>query len=174
MSEEEQELIKNCKRWIDEEDIDYTRWFGLNELAILINLITKKQKEIEELKKDISNMYEESNMKYLKIKDNVDLNVLLNYGFEKNPRYDIYAYTLDEDGDNLSCDILVNTTEHNDRILRFYYYDDLDNKITYQSLEDDDGNYIGEGVDEIIPIDYDIPIPEVIFKLIQDNIVEIY
>ena len=59
MSEEEQELIKNCKRWIDEEDIDYTRWFGLNELAILINLITKKQKEIEELKKDISNMYDE-------------------------------------------------------------------------------------------------------------------
>ena len=113
-------------------------------------------------------------MKYLKIKDNVDLNVLLNYGFEKNPRYDIYAYNLDEDGDNLSCDILVNTTEHNDRILRFYYYDDLDNKITYQSLEDDDGNYIGEGVDEIIPVDYDIPIPEVIFKLIQDNIVEIY
>lgn len=39
MSEEEQELIKNCKIWIDEEDINYTRWFGLNELAILIKVI---------------------------------------------------------------------------------------------------------------------------------------
>ena len=41
MSEEEKELIKNCKIWIDEEDINYTRWFGLNELAILIKLIEK-------------------------------------------------------------------------------------------------------------------------------------
>ena len=41
MNKEEQELIKNCKIWIDEEDINYTRWFGLNELAILIKLIEK-------------------------------------------------------------------------------------------------------------------------------------
>ena len=117
-------------------------------------------------------------MNKLKIRDDVDLNVLLNYRFrisgeKETYGYNIYAYELESDADSLSCDILINTTEHNDRVLRFYYYDDLENKITYQSLEDDDGNYIGEGVDEIISVDYDIEIPPVIFKLIQDNIVEI-
>lgn len=112
----------------------------------------------------------------LKIKDNVNLDDLIKYGFEKYNRivdYHIYVYRL-EDTLQYKSSILVNTAEHNDRILRFYYYDNLDNKITYESLEDEEGNYVGEGVDEVYPVDYDVPIPEVIFKLIQDNIVEIY
>ena len=113
-------------------------------------------------------------MEYLKVRDDIDLNILLDYGFEKSEGYDIYGYVLDEDYDAMRCEILINTTEHNDRILRFYYYDQLDDKISYESLEDEDGNYVGEGVEEINPVDYDIPIPAVIFKLIQDNIIEIY
>lgn len=117
-------------------------------------------------------------MNKLKIRDDVDLNVLLNYGFRISGKketygYNIYAYELEPDAYSQSCDILVNTTEYNDRILRFYYSNDLDNNITYEYLEDEEGNYVGEGVDEVYPIDYDVPIPPVIFKLIQDNIVEI-
>ena len=69
MSEEEQELIKNCKRWIDEEDINYTRWFGLNELAVLINLIGKQQNKIEDIKQ-----YAEWHISHLTedIKDYID------------------------------------------------------------------------------------------------------
>ena len=47
MSEEEKELVNNCKLWVTEEDINYTRWFGLNELGILVNLIEKQKEEIE-------------------------------------------------------------------------------------------------------------------------------
>ena len=47
MSEEEKELVNNCKIWVQEEDIDYTRWFGLNELSVLVNLIEKQDKIID-------------------------------------------------------------------------------------------------------------------------------
>lgn len=108
----------------------------------------------------------------LKIKDNVNLDDLIKYGFEKYNRivdYHIYVYRL-EDTLQYKSSILVNTAEHNDRILRFYYYDDLDDKVTYEEWEDGGGFT----APEINPVDYVIPIPEVIFKLIQDNIVEIY
>lgn len=116
-------------------------------------------------------------MNKLKIKDNIDLDVLINYGFRISEEkeiygYNIYCYDIENNGD-IDCEILVNTTEYNDRVLRFYYSNALDNNITYEYLEDEEGNYVGEGVDEVYPIDYDIPIPPVIFKLIQDNIVEI-
>ena len=117
-------------------------------------------------------------MNKLKIKDNIDLDILINYGFrisgkEETYGYNIYCYDIENNGD-IDCEILVNTTEYNDRVLRFYYSNALDSNITYEYLEDEEGNYVGEGVDEVYPIDYDVPIPPVIFKLIQDNIVEIY
>lgn len=49
MSEEEKELVNNCKLWVTEEDINYTRWFGLDDLSVLVNLIEKQQKEIEKV-----------------------------------------------------------------------------------------------------------------------------
>ena len=52
MSEEEKELVRDCKLWVAEEDINYTRWFGLDELSVLVNLIEKQQKEIENWKID--------------------------------------------------------------------------------------------------------------------------
>lgn len=117
-------------------------------------------------------------MNKLKIRDDVDLDVLINYGFRISGEKEIYGYNIYcydiEKNDDIDCAILVNTTEYNDRTLRFYYSNSLDSNITYESLEDEEGNYVGEGVDEVYPIDYDIPIPPVIFKLIQDNIVEIY
>lgn len=48
-SEEEKQLINDCKLWITEEDIYYTRWFGLNELSVLVNLIEKQDKMIDEI-----------------------------------------------------------------------------------------------------------------------------
>lgn len=50
ISQLEKELVNNCKIWVQEEDIDYTRWFGLNELSILVNLIEKQQNKIENVK----------------------------------------------------------------------------------------------------------------------------
>jgi hypothetical protein len=50
MSEEEKELVNNCKLWVTEEDINYTRWFSLDDLSVLVNLIEKQQKEIDGLK----------------------------------------------------------------------------------------------------------------------------
>ena len=35
-NKEIEELLKNCKIWVKTDDIDYTRWFGLYELSLLI------------------------------------------------------------------------------------------------------------------------------------------
>jgi hypothetical protein len=91
----------------------------------------------------------------IRVREEIDLDKLLDYGFKKSEYYEIYSYILQECTDIFRCSILVNTTEHYDRVLRFYYYDLLE------------GQKIGE------PLEYDIPIPGVIFKLIQDNVVEI-
>ena len=47
LNEEEKKLIENCKIWVQEEDVNYTRWFGLDELSILVNLIEKQDKMID-------------------------------------------------------------------------------------------------------------------------------
>ena len=49
-NEEEKKLIENCKIWVQEEDVYYTRWFGLDELSVLVNLIEKQQERIETIK----------------------------------------------------------------------------------------------------------------------------
>ena len=108
------------------------------------------------------------------IKDNVDLDKLLDYGFRKNEMIDYSIYIFDiEKNNEMFCEILVNKVGCNDRILRFYYYDSLDDKFEYKSFEDDEGNCVGEGFEQIFDIDYDVPIPDVIFQLIKDDIVEV-
>ena len=61
----------------------------------------------------------------LKIRDDVDLDVLINYGFRISGEKEIYGYNIYcydiEKNDDIDCAILVNTTEYNDRTLRFYY-----------------------------------------------------
>lgn len=73
MSEEEKELVNNCKLWVTEEDINYTRWFGLDDLSVLVNLIEKQQKEIENsISKDkIRKINKDLQDKYNKSVDNV-------------------------------------------------------------------------------------------------------
>lgn len=47
-----EELIKSIKVWVREEDIYYDRWFGLNELNILVNEIERLNNIINELKEN--------------------------------------------------------------------------------------------------------------------------
>lgn len=47
------ELLENIDIWFINDDIDYTRWFGLNDLHTLKVYITKLQNENKKLKEDI-------------------------------------------------------------------------------------------------------------------------
>ena len=91
----------------------------------------------------------------IRVKENINLDKLLDYGFRKSPfgKYPIYIFDIELEP-NFECKILVNTIEYDDGVLRFYYQNDNDNN-DYET------------------IDYDIPIPDVIFKLIKDDIVEV-
>jgi hypothetical protein len=105
----------------------------------------------------------------MKIKNDYDLdNLVRDYGFKKNTLIDhnIYIYEIYKDK-HVICDILINTTEKNDRIIRFYYYDDLEDKI---NLYYHDGKINEFSTD---PVDYDVAIPDIIFEMIKDNVVEI-
>ena len=51
MSEEVKEILDNIDIWYKENDLDYTRWFGLEELKQLKDYITNLQKEYENLEK---------------------------------------------------------------------------------------------------------------------------
>ena len=53
-NKEIEELLKNCKIWVKTDDIDYTRWFGLYELSLLLSYIEQlennRDKAIEYVK----------------------------------------------------------------------------------------------------------------------------
>lgn len=88
----------------------------------------------------------------MKIRDDVDLDKLLDYGFRKNKMIDYSIYVFDvEIGCGHQSKILVNDVDNNDRILRF--------------------NYFNDGITEDI-IDYDVLIPDVIFELMKDGVIE--
>lgn len=105
----------------------------------------------------------------IRVRKNIDLDILLNYGFKKTGEKvlfgkDIYEYIIESNNDYHSS-ILINTTADNDRALRFYYNDSLNNQIKQ-----------GDSYNDVVwdEIDYAIQIPDVIFKMFQDNIIEIY
>ena len=87
----------------------------------------------------------------MKIREDIPLEKLRDYGF-RNTADDVWAFKMD--GDEAECaEILVNDLENSDRVLRFFYANDLD-----------------EFDDEYV--DYDCVISDVLYKLIQDGIVE--
>lgn len=95
-----------------------------------------------------------------KIRDDFDLEKLVDYGFYKNTGIagiDVWIYDIDNQ-DTKESSILINTIEYQDRVLRFYYQDDL------EDIELEDGIILD-------CIDYAIPIPDVLFDLIQQGIV---
>ena len=49
MNEEVKEILDNIDIWYKENDLDYTRWFGLEELKQLKDYITNLQEENEHL-----------------------------------------------------------------------------------------------------------------------------
>lgn len=111
----------------------------------------------------------------MKIVDSYDLdNLIKDYGFKKNEEYNVYRYEIYESTETeINCDILVNTTEHNDRKIRFYYYDDNEgNKKELKDVYDDKGNYIRTCAINVDCVEFDIEIPEVLMKMIKDGIVE--
>ena len=48
-----EELLQHIDIWYKEDDIDYTRWFGLNDLYTLSNYITNLQQENKQLKEQL-------------------------------------------------------------------------------------------------------------------------
>lgn len=93
------------------------------------------------------------------IVNNKDLEKLENFGFKKNhyDNYDIYYYTVEEIGYDIDCAILVNDRDNNDNRIRFMYYDSCDCE------ESDWQDFV---------IDKDWIIPDVIFDLIKEGIIE--
>lgn len=105
----------------------------------------------------------------MKIKNDYDLDKLVTeYGFRKNKiiEHSVYIYEIYKDS-NIACEIIVNTVENNDRIIRFYYYDDLDEKINLYYYDGKINEFTAD------PVDYVTEIPDIIFKMIINNIVEI-
>ena len=100
-------------------------------------------------------------MKVLKVKEIYGLEILKEYGFEEVNcySYKIYKYVVHKRLEE-EMDILVNTVQHDDRIVRFFYYNDLD-------------ELVDERTGEINPVDYDIPVPGVLLDLIGDGILEV-
>ena len=100
-------------------------------------------------------------MKVLKVKEIYGLEILKEYGFEEVNcySYKIYKYVVHKRLEE-EMDILVNTVQYDDRIVRFFYYNDLD-------------ELVDERTGEINPVDYDIPVPGVLLDLIGDGILEV-
>ena len=46
------DLLKNIDSWYREDDIEYTRWFGLTDLYKLKIYITSLQEKVEQLEKE--------------------------------------------------------------------------------------------------------------------------
>ena len=91
----------------------------------------------------------------MKIRQDYNLENLVNeYGFKKND--EVYEYRMENATNKLNeffSSILVNEAETEDREIRFYYSDDLD----------DENKDI---------IDYAVKIPNVLLQMIKDGIVE--
>ena len=73
----------------------------------------------------------------------------------ENTKKEIYSYTVEEDGFDMECCILVNDVDNADRGLRFMYYNSCD---------------FEEGGEEWV--NYDCLIPDVVYDLIEAGIVE--
>ena len=60
------DLLKNIDSWYREDDIEYTRWFGLEDLHILEIYITSLQQKVEQLEniRKEAIEYIENNTKY--------------------------------------------------------------------------------------------------------------
>lgn len=99
--------------------------------------------------------------KVLKVKEIYGLEILKEYGFEEVDcyTYKIYKYVVENSLEE-AMNILVNTVQHDDRIVRFFYYNDLD-------------RLVDERTGDIDPVDYDIPVPGVLLDLIGDGILEV-
>lgn len=91
----------------------------------------------------------------LKIRDDFNLTDLEQYGFHNNAN--VWIYDIEEE-QTKQCSILVNDIDHDDRVVRFYYQDDL------EDIEVEDNIILD-------CIDYDVPVPHVIFQLIRDDII---
>ena len=50
------ELLEHIDLWYREDDIEYTRWFGLEDLHILKIYITSLQQKVEQLEKEIDRL----------------------------------------------------------------------------------------------------------------------
>ena len=50
------ELLKHIDLWYREDDIEYTRWFGLTDLYNLKIYITSLQQKVEQLEKEIDRL----------------------------------------------------------------------------------------------------------------------
>lgn len=90
----------------------------------------------------------------MKVNDE-NLEKLLDFGFKRNKYnndYYIYYYTIEEISDEINCSILVNDTDNNDNRIRFMYCDSCD----WQDFI----------------INKDWIIPDVIFDLIKEGIIE--
>lgn len=93
------------------------------------------------------------------IVSNENLEKLEDFGFKKNhyDNYDIYYYIIEKIGDDIDCSILVNDTDNNDNRIRFMYCDSCDCE------ESDWQDFV---------INKDWIIPDVIFDLIKEGIIE--
>ena len=87
---------------------------------------------------------------YLKVKDNYDLRKLKEYGFHSQDN-DLHATE--------ECCLLVNDISNEDRRLRFFYCNDL------EDIEVEDNIILD-------CIDYDVCVSDVVFDLIKDGVLE--
>lgn len=103
----------------------------------------------------------------LVIEENYDKEKLVTeWGFKKNPVFDIYTKILDENKEYF-CKIMIK-----ENILYFYYNDDLDRLIHI----DYDTDLIWQGHYKIIGVyceqlDYEVQIPNFIFDMIKEGII---
>ena len=96
----------------------------------------------------------------LVIEENYDKEKLVTeWGFKKNPVFDIYTKILDENKE-YSCKIMIK-----DNILYFYYNDDLDRLIDIELEPHESGGVNWE------QLDYEVQIPNFIFDMIKEGII---
>lgn len=96
----------------------------------------------------------------LVIEENYDKEKLTTeWGFKKNPVFDIYTKILDENKE-YSCKIMIK-----DNILYFYYNDDLDRLIDIELEPHEIGGVNWE------QLDYEVQIPDIIFDMIKSGVI---
>ena len=98
----------------------------------------------------------------LVIEKNYDKEKLVTeWGFKKNPAFDIYTKILDENKE-YSCKIMIKNN-----IVYFYYYDEISRLINIE-FEDFSSQIENVSWEEI---DYEIEIPDLIFDMIKKGII---